>query len=68
MTGHQNRQKPVYLSVIFCVKNYRLENIAHLKDAEKEKGSLKAFGYSKLWIKPVGKCRGKVYAETALDN
>lgn len=64
MTGHQNREKNVYLNVIFCIKNCRLGNTAHLKDAEKEKGSLKHFGFHKLWIKPVVKCKGNVYAET----
>ena len=68
MTGHQNRQKHVQLNVIFCIKNCRLENTAHLKDAEKEEGSFKPFGFSKLWIKPVGKCKGKVYAETVHDE
>lgn len=35
---------------------------------KRKKGSLNPFDFSKLWIKPVGKCKGKVYAETVHDE
>lgn len=52
----------------FCIKNFRLENRADLNDTGKGKGSLKPFDFVKVWIKPVGKCKGKVCAETVHDE
>lgn len=59
MSSYQNRLTLVFLHVILCTKNCRLENTAHLKDAVKKKG------ISKIWVGPVGQCQGKVCPDTA---
>lgn len=46
MTGHQNRQKHVFLNIIFYIENCGLRNSNHPKGSEKEKGS---FSFT-LWL------------------